>query len=71
MGCSYVLVTALSRYAIYGIVSCDFTKVRAHDWFSKLLDRNGDFSRLGRSHMTAAFSGTEFELARSRNLESE
>ena len=36
-----------------------FWEVRAHDWFSKLLDRNGDFSRLDRSHMTAADQGLE------------
>jgi hypothetical protein len=34
-------------------------EVRAHDWFSELPDRNGDFSRLDRSHMTAAGLGFE------------
>ena len=54
-----VLDTALSRYAICGIVSCDFTEVRAHDWFSELISRNSVFSRLDRSHMTAAGLGFE------------
>lgn len=37
----------------FGIVPVIFLRVRAHDWFSELFDRNGDFSRLGRSHMAA------------------
>lgn len=43
----------------FGIVPVIFLRVRAHDWFSELFDRNGDFSRLGRSHMAAGLFGLE------------
>ncbi len=45
------------------LILCKIGKVRAHDSFKNYVEKYDRFSRLGRSHMTAAAKG--FELSRS------